>query len=173
MPDNFSDKSRFVGFRCPTKLFIKLLENKDNKTKIIVSALKVYHKNKPLELMKRESLVDFLENQLVYLNQLAWEYVSENNVFNWNKYQKLWSHPLWYLGVNIREKVEELKTGIKPEGSFHHEPPYRKHLLTIFTTGEFVQKHKKGSMVKKITIDPEPSWLSNPELIKKIIERKV
>jgi len=42
MPDNFSDKSRFVGFRCPTKLFIELLEFKDNKSKIIVSALESY-----------------------------------------------------------------------------------------------------------------------------------
>jgi len=42
MPDNFSDKSRFVGFRCPTKLHIELLEGKNNKSKIIVSALESY-----------------------------------------------------------------------------------------------------------------------------------
>jgi hypothetical protein len=34
--------SRKITFRCPTKLYNELLENSENKTKIIVSALESY-----------------------------------------------------------------------------------------------------------------------------------
>ena len=93
-----------------------------------------------------EKDISFIEKQLLYLNQIAWEYISQNNEFNWGKYKKLWNHPIWFLGVMTREKYEEIKNGERPIGSFHHEPPYRDHLLTLFTSGKFVKKHKKGKL---------------------------
>ena len=36
------DKSKFVAFRCPTKLFDEVLKDSENKSKTIISALESY-----------------------------------------------------------------------------------------------------------------------------------
>jgi hypothetical protein len=55
------DKSKFVGFRCPTKLFEDLLRNDENKSKTIVSALESY---------QSKELRDKLLNAYIQLNKL-------------------------------------------------------------------------------------------------------
>lgn len=55
------EKSKFVGFRCPTKLFKDILENNENKSKTIVNALESY---------QSKELQDNLLNAYTQLNKL-------------------------------------------------------------------------------------------------------
>lgn len=95
-----------------------------------------------------------LEDYLRQVDLIARDYVTKKGVLQYDKrYYKLQNNTIWFLGLNIRERIDKLK-GILPldanmrEYSFHHEDSYRKHWHALFTNGEFVKNHKQGSMSK-------------------------
>ena len=91
MPDNFSDKSRFVGFRCPTKLHIELLEGKNNKSKIIVSALESY---------QSKEFRDNLLNAYLQLNSL-FKQISSHFAPEFNHNELDLNQLIFYINENI------------------------------------------------------------------------
>ncbi len=131
------------------------------KTSFIREAVneKIMRKNHP-ELFylkrkdKKEMILKILENTLLQLNSIAWDYVSKKGVLQYKeRYYKLQNNTIWFLGLNRREDLDKLKGTLQKDAdmseySFHHEIPYRKHWHTLFTTGEFVRKHRQGSMKK-------------------------
>lgn len=122
---------------------------------------------------EKKKVIEMLENFILQLNLIAWEYVSEKGVLQYKeRYYNLQNTQIWFLGLNIRERLDKLK-GIIPNDakmsdySFHHEPPYRKHWHTIFTTGEFKKKHKQGSMKNSLTKEEKELDFYYQKFIKK------
>ena len=91
-------------------------------------------------------------SRFLQLNLIAWDYISKKGVLKYKeRYYKLQNNTIWFLGLNTRERLDILKGSLSMDANmagfaYHHEPPYRKHWHTIFTSGSFVLKHRKGSM---------------------------
>ncbi len=145
-------KSENQGVLKDIQLIIKYQELR---LEIINLIKELYNIQEIKPFTKNIELINLLEKWLLQLNLIAWQYISKKGVLQYDKrYYKLQHTQIWFLGLNMREKLDKLK-GILPEDanmskySFHHEPPYRNHWHMIFTTGEFIQNHRKGSMKKE------------------------
>lgn len=101
---------------------------------------------------EKEKIITMLGDILLQLNLIAWDYISKKGVLQYKeRYYKLQNNQIWFLGLNIRERLDKLneiipEDAIMSEYSFHHEPPYRIHWHTLFITGIFIKKHVRGSM---------------------------
>lgn len=98
-------------------------------------------------------MIDMDEWILEDLNRIAYHYIAPKGHVEWKLYENLWTTDIWYLGIKIRQISELAKRrlggkkidwDLYDKGSFHHEPPYRNHWHTLFTTGKFIKNHKKG-----------------------------
>lgn len=136
-------------------------ENKNN-FDFLQKSIALYILDEKNDELKKEAIkqikIEVYGEILEYLNQMSVNFIYKKEGQSYKelktRYYLFMNDAIWHIGLNIREKLDKTK-GILQENekmilySYHHEPPYRNHYSSIFTSGEFIKNHRQGSMKTK------------------------